>query len=85
MRGEERRLVVDVGLLLIDDNPGNLDAPIHFIAFELELQQQAMNGTGQCHKIALTVKLHKSATQGTRMDTHLHDTIILQAFRQRST
>jgi hypothetical protein len=74
-----------VSLLLIDDNPGNLDAFVHWRIFELELQQQATNGTGQCHKIALCVKLYKNLTLGTRMDTHLHDTITLQALRRRSS
>ena len=76
-----------VGLLLIDGNPGNLDAFVHWRAFELELQQQATKGIGQCHKIALIVKLHKNPTQGTRTNTHLLDTstIILQALRHRST
>jgi hypothetical protein len=72
-----------VSLLLIDDNPGNLDAFVDWRTFELE--HQATNGTGQCHKIALIVKLYKNPTQGTRMDTHLRDTITLQALRHRST
>ena len=72
-------------LLLIGDNPGNLDAFVHWRTFELELQLQATKGTGQCHKIALIVKLHKNPTQEMRMDTHLHDTISLQALRRRSS
>jgi len=74
-----------VSLLLIDDSPGNLAAFVHWRTFKLELQQQATKGIGQCHKIALIVKVHKNLTQGTRMNTHLRDTITLQALRHRST
>ena len=84
--GGRRKLELSIwlSLLLNNDNPGNLVTFVISRPFELELQQ-ATNRTGQCHKIALIVKLHKYPIQGTRMNTHFQDNITLQALRHRST
>ena len=60
-----------MSLLLIDDNPGNLAIFVHWRTFRLELQQQATNSIGQCHEIALVVKLHKNPTQNEYIHTFM--------------